>query len=356
MVEKVKNISISDLSSMLDALKKMDNVKRKLLFVISNNVFLGLLSIGDIQRAIINGIPLSSSINCVLRKNILTCFIGETLDEIKSKMLIHRTECMPILGESHELVDVVFWDDVFKETAIEVEPIALGLPVVIMAGGKGTRLLPLTNVIPKPMIPIGDKTIIEEIMEKFAKVGCDQFYISVNHKFELLQYYLENNNNNNKLEFFKENKPLGTAGSLFLLKTKITSTFFISNCDILVDINYKDLYNFHKEGGFELTIVSALKHVYIPYGTIETEALGHLKGFIEKPELTFQVNTGLYVVEPHILYEIPENEFFPINILVENILNRKGKVGVFPVSEGAWTDIGDWEGYLKIISQRQITV
>lgn len=350
MLEKVKNISISEDLSILAALKKMDETRHKLLFVIADEKFKGLLSIGDIQRAIINGISLNSSINKLLRKDILVSYVGESLEEIKSKMLLRRTECMPILNISNDLVDVIFWDDVFDENQTKSDNINLNLPVVIMAGGKGSRLVPLTNIIPKPMIPIGDKTIIEDIMDKFISVGCEQFYLSVNFKYDLLKYYLaQSEKKHYKIQYFKEDKPLGTAGSLFLLKNKISTTFFISNCDIIIDVNYDDLYNFHKQNGFELTIVSALKHIYIPYGTIETEGHGSLKGFTEKPELTFQVNTGLYVVEPHILNDIPENEFFPMNILVENILQRKGKVGVFPVSEGSWKDIGEWDEYLKII-------
>jgi NDP-sugar pyrophosphorylase family protein len=265
-------------------------------------------------------------------------------------MLINRAEFMPIINENHDLIDVILWEDVFDETQVKVVQVKLNLPVVIMAGGKGTRLLPLTNVIPKPLIPIGDKTIIEEIMDKFKVVGCNHFHLSVNYKYEFIQYYFSQlENNKYSIEYHKENIPLGTAGSLFLLKGKINSTFFITNCDILIDVNYEDLYNFHKQNGFELTIVSALKHIYIPYGTIETEGQGSLKGFIEKPELTFQVNTGLYLMEPHILKEIPVNAYYGMNELVETIKKRNGNVGVFPVSEGSWSDIGDWDEYLKII-------
>jgi NDP-sugar pyrophosphorylase family protein len=140
---------------------------------------------------------------------------------------------------------------------------------------------------------------------------------------------------------------MGTIGSLSLLKGKINKSFFVSNCDILIDQDYTEILNFHSEQKNEITIIAALKHFPIAYGTIETGENGQLINLTEKPELTFKINSGMYLLEPDLINEIPENEFFHITDLISKLLRDKRKVGVFPVSENSWTDIGDWDMYLK---------
>jgi NDP-sugar pyrophosphorylase family protein len=256
-----------------------------------------------------------------------------------------------VLNEANDLSDVYFWEDVFnygfKST---LEP--LDLPVVIMAGGQGSRLKPITNIIPKPLIPIGDKPILEIIIDRFSSLGVKKFYLSVNYKHEMIRFYFDGvKDKNYELHYFIEPSPLGTGGSLHLLKGQIQSTFFVSNCDIIIDQNYHDIYDYHKNQKNELTIVAALRHMQIPYGTLESGNNGELLELKEKPELTFMINTGMYVLEPHLLEEIPVNTFFHITDLIEKVKQRKGRVGVFPVSEGAWMDIGEWKEYNKTIQK-----
>ena len=346
--KKIENRIISKDTKLLSALKQMDKIDKKLLLVFDEDKFVNLLSIGDIQRAIINKLSLDTPILKILRSNTKNSSNTESVDLIKKRMFELRAECMPILNEEKDLVDVFFWEDIFEKDQ-KRKPEKINLPVVIMAGGRGSRLKPITNVIPKPLIPIGDKTIIEEIMDRFVEVGCNDFYLSVNYKAETIKHYFEQlQNNDYKIDYFQEEKPLGTAGSLFLIRDEIKTTFFVSNCDIIIDEDYEEILKYHRENKNELTIVSALKHYPIPYGTIETKNGGKLKLLKEKPELTFQINSGMYVLEPYLLDEIPENEFFHITQLIENIQKRNGRVGVFPISEGSWIDIGEWNQYFKI--------
>ncbi len=342
-----KNLKIEGNKTINHALRQMDLVRKKLLMVFDNTDFIGLISIGDIQRAIINNVDLNCEISKILRKDIILSKETESLEVIKNKMLSIRAEYMPVIDENNQIVNVYFWEDLFgKQSLPPLEKISF--PVVIMAGGKGTRLKPITNVLPKPLIPIGNKPIVEHIMDRFVNVGCNEFLFSVNYKSEFIEYYfntLENKTYN--ISFFKEDKPLGTAGSLHLLKDKINSTFFVSNCDIIVDQDYSEIYNYHRENKNELTMVAAIKHYKIPYGTLETLEDGVLYSMQEKPELTYKINAGLYILEPHLLNEIPNNEFFNITNLIQKILDRKGKIGVFPVSEKSWRDIGEWDEYLK---------
>jgi len=335
-----KHIIIKSDKNLLDALKQMDALEKKLLIVVDKNEYRGLLSAGDIQRAIIKNKSLDTIILKVLRKNIRIARPGDSFEKVKKMMVNYRMEFCPVVDENNKIVRIYFWEDLFKD--VKAQPLnKFDLPVVVMAGGFGTRLRPLTMVLPKPLIPIGNKTIVEEIFDRFVKHGCGQFYISVNYKAELIEYYLRNENLPHELIFVKEEMPMGTAGSLSLLKGRINKTFFVNNCDILIDQDYSEILSFHYKNKNEITIVAALKHYSIPYGTIETGNNGQLIGLTEKPELTLKINSGMYILEPHLLREIPENEFFHITQLIDLIKCRKGKVGVFPVSEGSWKDIGE---------------
>ncbi|MCF8296741.1 MAG: nucleotidyltransferase family protein [Saprospiraceae bacterium] len=350
MKNKLQDRILDQGVDLLTALKQMDTIDKKLLLVFDGTKFINIISIGDIQRAILKNIPLSTQIKDILRENTRIAQEKDSLESVKETMKKYRMECMPVINDKMDLVNVYFWEEVFGLDQKRVIG-KLNLPVVIMAGGKGTRLKPITNIFPKPLIPIGLKTIIEEIMDRFVEVGCSKFYISVNYKAETIKHYFEQLNNKvYHINYIQEEKPLGTAGSLFMLKEKIHSTFFVSNCDIIIKEDYSEILKYHNKNKNELTIVSALKHYPISYGTVETKEDGVLIELIEKPELTFQINTGMYILEPHLLSEIPENDFFHITNLIENIKNRNGKIGVFPVSEGSWKDIGDWNEYLKLIS------
>ena len=349
MIETIKSRIISPSASLLDAMKQMDTCGFKSLIVFSQDVFEGLLTLGDIQRAIIKNIALSTPIYSILDKRKIYGFVNETEEEIREKMRRLRAEIMPILDDEFNLVDVRFWSDLFKKSEASVRD-TIDLPVVIMAGGKGTRLKPLTNVIPKPLVPIGEKTILEEIMDRFETIGCHKFYMSVNYKSDLLQFYLDQLEHRYDISFFEEDKPLGTIGSVSLLKGVLNTPFFVSNCDIIIDQDYRDVYNYHLENQNDLTLVTAVKSLRIPYGVIETGEDGLMMALKEKPELTYMINTGLYILNAECIDEIPEGEMFHITQLIEKIKERKGRVGCFPVSEHAWRDMGEWPEYLKMVN------
>ena len=348
ILEKIKDRVISPQTTLIESMKLMDCLGKKLLFVFDGEDFLGILTIGDIQRAIIKGVSLSAESKSVLDSNKIYASVHDSKSQIKEKMSRLRAECMPVMDDSGEMIDAIFWKDWFiKENLAKKEKI--NLPVVIMAGGKGTRLKPITNVIPKPLIPIGDKTILEEIMDQFEGIGCKQFYMSVNYKSDMMRFYLDQLEHSYNIEFFEESMPMGTIGSVSLLKGKINTPFFVSNCDIMIDQDYRDVYDYHKANNNDITIVTAVKSTRIPYGVIETGENGLMTGLKEKPEKTYLINTGVYVLNSELINEIPENTFFHITDLMEKVKNRGGRVGCFPVSEGAWRDMGEWPEYLKMI-------
>ena len=347
--EKINDRCISVDECLLVALKQMDTQKVKTLFVLKDDLFVGIVTLGDIQRAIINNISLKEPISQILDKNKVYGYKYEDLDSIREKMRGMRAEVMPILDEKGDLVDVWFWNDVFKKSELSKRE-RINLPVVIMAGGKGTRLKPITNVLPKPLVPIGDKTILETILDQFEEIGCTKFYMSVNYKADIIKYYLSQLDHKYDIDFFQEEKPLGTIGSVALLKGKITTPFFVSNCDSINEQDYRDVYDYHVNNHNDLTIVTMVKSFKIPYGVIETGEDGLMVSLSEKPELTYQVNTGVYILNPNCIDEIPEGEFFHITHLMEKIKARGGRVGCFPVSEHAWKDMGEWPEYLKMIN------
>lgn len=347
-IYKLQQRSIEISLPIIQTLKRMDEIKVKLLFVFDAERFISILTIGDIQRAIIKGVSLTEPISAIVNTHKKFVSPQEPLEEIREKMLRLRAECMPVVDAEGNLVDVYFWNDVFQQSESSHSPL-IDLPVVIMAGGKGTRLKPITNVIPKPLVPVGDKTILEVIMDQFEAMGCKKFYMSVNYKSDMMRFYLDQLPHKYDIEFFEEDKPLGTIGSVSLLKGKIKTPFFVSNCDSINDQDYRDIYEYHKNNKNDLTIVTMVKCFRIPYGVIETGENGLMVELKEKPEQTYQVNTGVYILNPELIDEIPEGEFFHITHLMEKVKARGGRVGCFPVSEGSWHDMGEWPEYLKMI-------
>lgn len=346
-IDKIRNRIIAPDCTILSAMKKMDDIKMKILFVFTKDKFEGIFTLGDIQRAIIKGCALSSSVIDVLDRNKIYANVSESLESIKNKMEGIRAECMPVVNGS-ELVEIYFWEDLFG-TSEERKQELIDLPVVIMAGGKGTRLKPITNVIPKPLVPVGDKTILEVIMDQFENVGCKKFYMSVNYKADMMQLYLSQLDHKYDIGFFMEDKPLGTIGSVSLLKGKITTPFFVSNCDSINEQDYRAVYDYHKSNNNDMTIVTLVKSFKIPYGVIEAGEDGLMQSLQEKPEHTYMVNSGVYILNPELIDEIPEGEFFHITHLMEKVKTRGGRVGCFPVSENSWHDMGEWPEYLKMI-------
>lgn len=340
MIIDYRNRNISPEMSIIDAFKKMDVLDKKLLIILKNNILVGLLSAGDIQRAIIKNLSLNLSVKEIMRSNVRVGYVGDSIESIKKMMFEFRMELCPVINAKNEIERIYYWEDMFAET--KPKPLEqFNLPVIIMAGGLGSRLKPLTNIIPKPLVPFGEKTILESIFERFYFHGSHRFFISVNYKAELIEYYISNQKLPYTIEYFVEEKPLGTAGSLSLLRNKIEETFFVSNCDIIIEQDYSEILKYHREHQNELTVIAAIKNYSIPYGTIESGKDGQLLNLTEKPELTFKINSGMYILEPHLLNEIPDNEFFHITQLIEKIIQREGKVGVYPVSEGSWKDIGE---------------
>jgi len=350
----MKNISkfvVSNEASIRAAVQQMDMGGMGFVAITDSEGFLlGIVTDGDFRRAILNGVSLDENILKITNKAFKYLDAGCHKDEIIEHYKNYLVECLPIL-DNGKLVDIIFYRDLYGDEDIEQSrQEILDLPVVIMAGGKGTRLDPFTRILPKALIPIGEKPVIDIIMEEYARQGMRNFYISVNNKSKMIKAYLgDQNAEDYKIRFIEEDKPLGTAGSLKYLMDKIDTPFFVSNCDIIVKNSYYEIYKHHMDGSYDMTIVGSLQHHTIPYGVCKFEHGGLLKSIHEKPKFDFVVNTGMYLLNPDVLKVIPEASSFDMTELIHELKKKDFRVGVFPISEKSWIDIGQLTEYKKAI-------
>ena len=189
------------------------------------------------------------------------------------------------------------------------------------------------------------------ILQQFHDIGCRNFYISVNYKADMLKYYIDSLPQHYNIEYFQEDVPMGTIGSISLLNRKFSSPFFVSNCDIVIDQDFREVYDYHVSNANDITIVAAVKDYSIPYGVIEVGKDGIVSGLREKPTNAFMVNTGVYILNADMVDKIPPNTKFNITDLIEEVIAAGGRVGSFPVSANAWTDIGDMPEYIKFLGR-----
>ena len=336
----VRELCISKDTSIRESIKKLDATGKKIILVMEAEQLVGVITDGDIRRWILKNGDFSEPVEKIMNRNYKAIQPNE-LHLAKNLLKRHKLSAIPVINQNHEPIDMVFWDELYDDTKSMTRPIHT--PVIIMAGGKGTRLYPYTKIIPKPLIPIGDVPIVERIINRFHKFGCNEFYLTVNYKKDMIKAYFNDIDKDYGLFCIDEDKPLGTGGSLHLLSGKINETFFVSNCDILIDANYADILAYHKKKKNKITVVTSLKHYTIPYGVIDLNEEGRIKETREKPELNFLVNTGMYVLEPELLEMIPKDEFYHITQLIDSCIEQGIKVGTYPVTEQAWLDMGEFK-------------
>jgi dTDP-glucose pyrophosphorylase len=345
----MKDISVNPNITIRQAMKALDKTAEKCLIVVDENKkLLGTLTDGDLRRSILSGMNFTENITECYQKKATTFTQGNYTQEDATRVLLDKNlDLIPIIDKDGNVVDYLTWSNMNGRK--QNKKVLDDVSVVIMAGGKGTRMKPFTNVLPKPLIPIHEKPIIEHIIEKFTDVGCLEFYLTVNYKSKILKAYFDELQPHYDVSFVDEKDPLGTAGSLQYLKGKFDKPFFVTNCDIIIKEVYTDLYDFHQKGEYDITLVASAKEYIIPYGTCELNSDGHLSHINEKPKYEFLINTGLYILNPEVLEIIPENKFYHITHLIEDAKSQGKKVGVYPIDDDGWIDVGQWSEYKKII-------
>lgn len=328
--------------SVVEAMERIDKNGRGILFVIdSEERLIGSITDGDIRRWIIKAGNLEADVNQYMNNAPKFLFEGNR-DRALSYMQECHIEALPIVDLENKIIDIVFADsksEVRQAKSKNLKEVA----VIIMAGGKGTRLYPYTKILPKPLIPIGDIPILERIINKFYEYGISQYYLTVNYKKGMIKSYFADLNPEYIIHYVEEDKPLGTAGSIKLITDKFNFPVMITNCDTLIDVNYENLMQYHSSSGNALTIVSALKNIIVPYGVMHSKEQGIITSMEEKPKISYFVNTGLYVLNPELIKKIPDNTSFHMTQLAELLMDEGYQVGMYPISEESFLDMGEFE-------------
>ncbi len=342
--------------SITQALKQLDKAATKVLLVVDDSLrLLGTISDGDIRRYILRSGTLEGTVEQAMNPDPIVAFQDHHLSHTALRELFIRRSLsvLPVVDHEKRVVNYWTWRELFaEEDHPSVQSAALAnVPVVIMAGGKGTRLDPFTRVLPKPLIPVGDKTIIEHIIDRFRQYGAQQFYITVNYKAEMLEAYFQGLQPPYDVVFVREPEFLGTAGSLALLRDTLSTDFILSNCDIILDIDFADLVSFHREQQSSLTSVVAIQHHRIPYGVVQMQNGGQIQKIIEKPEYTFPVNAGVYVMSPRIFQYLPEATAVDMPQLIDTLLQSQETVLGYPVPSSAYLDVGQWAEYKEAVKK-----
>lgn len=347
----IRNVSVSPEMSIKDSLRRIDESGIGNLFVCGRDgELLGALTDGDVRRRILETGNLLEPIECCYNRHPV-CLQegGYDLQKVKTLMLDKTIEALPVIDEDRKIVKILFWKEVFQEEKICREKI--DVPVVIMAGGKGKRMDPFTKILPKPLIPIGEKPMIEVIIDNFTRQGVGKFFVTLNFKGDMIKLYFDSIEKEYSLNYIREEEFLGTAGSLRLLPADIGERFIVSNCDIIVKAEYSDLLKFHDKNKNMLTVAGAIHYHKIPYGVIHFGKDGKIEAIQEKPELDFTVNSGVYVVSRQAVELIPKGKRFDMTDLIQVLLAEKMNVGVYPVLQSNYIDVGQWEEYKSYINK-----
>lgn len=349
--KKITEYLISIDTDIRSAIKQLEVSGVDSLIVENNDKVIGLFTIGDFRRAVLKGLDINQDLSMVVNKDYI--YLKESYSIEEAKKIFIKNELIldiPIVNKTGRLLDIVSRKDCFSDGELNNNVNIKDVPVVIMAGGKGKRMDPFTRVLPKPLIPLGNEPIIKIIIENFSKYKANKFYVSVNDKEWMIKAYFHDHEFPFEVKYLAEDKPLGTAGALAQLKTKDYQHVFVSNCDVIVNADYASIYKNHIEEKRDLTIVGCMKQYTIPYGVCNVSANGSLESMSEKPKYDFLVNTGLYLINENVLNLIPDNTYFDMDSLINETMSKGLNIGVFPVSDKSWMDVGQWSEYSKTLN------
>lgn len=330
----LKNYCAGGNSNLRQIAELLNQSKVKTIFITStNNRLIGSVTDGDLRRAIINGISLDHSISKVMNTEPKSVLRGQ--DEIRTAsdlMKKFNLSIIPVVNKNDSVVDIINMTEHYYRKR-------LNYPVIIMAGGFGSRLMPLTKDTPKPMLNVGGKPILERIIDEFIDQGFHDFYISVHYLSEKIKdYFKDGQGKSIKITYIEENEPMGTGGCLSLLPKPLSALpYIIVNGDILSTIDFQSLINFHEENTSLATMVIRHLNVKVPFGVIESQG-SKLKSIKEKPSLDVMINAGIYVINKEVLKTVNE-KYIDMTDIFSSLLDKRKSVHCYPLVE-SWTDIG----------------
>lgn len=323
-----------------EALIKLDTLGTDaILFVVDeNNRLLGSLTDGDLRRGFIKGLGFEDSILSFIQPKPSYVVEGEDvlekLEDYKAKFF----KVVPVLNASMQIIDIIN----FRTTSTIIP-----VDAVLMAGGEGKRLRPLTESTPKPLLKVGDKPIIEYNIDRLGKVGVKNIYLSVNYLADQLRAYFKDGSDKRlNIKYVQEDKPLGTIGSILLVDKFKHDDIIVMNSDLLTNIDFADFYKTFKDSRAEMAVAVTPYHVDIPYAVMDVNGENEVKSLKEKPRYTYYSNAGIYILKKELLKMIPRDTFFDITDLMDKVLEMNLKLITYPIN-GYWLDIGKHEDYKK---------
>jgi len=339
-MKSIDKILLKTDDTLKKALTLIDQGTMRITIVVDDNKkLLGTLNDGDIRRAILNGYTLDTKVDKIYYKTPTVAHITDTRDAIISKAIKNKVYQIPIVDDDDKLVDVEDLATLLTHTNRKNK-------VILMAGGLGTRLAPLTNDTPKPLLKVGTKPILQTIIENFAGYGFTDIVISVNYKSEMIkEYFKDGSEFGVNIEYIQEDKRLGTAGALSLLKEIPNEPFFVMNGDLLTNVNFENLLDFHSFGKGDATMCVREFQYQVPYGVVETSN-DKIVSITEKPINRFFVNAGIYLLSPKVLKFIPKDTFYDMPTLFEKLIEHNKEVLSFPIHE-YWLDIGQHNDFIQ---------
>jgi len=339
-MKNYKNILLSPNSTIREALKIIDSGAMKIAIVVDEHEkLLGTVTDGDIRRGLLGTLGLEDAIETIIFKTPTVCKIDDTKEQILEIAVEKKLYQIPIVDHDGKLVGIEEVDELLK-------PKHKKNKVVLMVGGLGTRLRPLTEHIPKPMLKVGNKPILETIILNFKKYGFTEIILSVSYKSEIIEnYFGDGSNFGVNIKYVHEDKRMGTAGALSLIREKLNEPFFVMNGDLLTNINFEHMMDYHMSNSSIATMGAREYDFQVPYGVVNVEGID-IKSIEEKPIHNFYVSGGIYVLDSKVLEFIPENEFFDMPTLFKKVIEKNLKSISFPIRE-YWLDIGRMEEFEK---------
>jgi len=339
-MKNIERIKLTVNSTIKEALQIIDLGAVKFAIVVDgNDKLIGTLTDGDIRRAILDGKALDTTIETVYFKEPTVVNVNNTKEEIINLCTSKKIYQVPVLDNEGRVVSIDLLDELLK-------PETHANKVVLMVGGLGTRLRPLTDNTPKPMLPVGGKPILQTIVEKFVSYGFINIVMCVGYKSTIIQNFFEDGSRfGANIEYVIEEKRMGTAGALGLLKTKPDEPFFVMNGDLLTNVNFEHLLEFHLANNAIGTMCVREYDFQVPYGVVNVKH-GKILSIEEKPVQKFFVSAGIYMLDPECIDNVPKKEFYDMPTLFEELINMQKNIVSFPLRE-YWLDIGRIEEYEK---------
>ncbi|MEX2483766.1 MAG: nucleotidyltransferase family protein [Brumimicrobium sp.] len=327
-------------SSVRDALIKLDKLASDaILFVVDkNNILIGSLTDGDLRRGFIKGLDFETKLTEFIQPNPSYVFEGEESIEKLEVYKAKNFKIVPVLNPSKQIVDIIN----FKHTST-----VLPVDALLMAGGKGTRLRPLTEKTPKPLLKVGDKPIIEYNIDRLGKVGVKNIHISVNYLGEQIEeYFGKGEEKNLNIKYVWEDKPLGTIGSILLVDSFQNDDIIVMNSDLLTNIDFADFYKLFKDSNADMAVAATPYKVDVPYAVMEVDGGNKVTSLKEKPSYTYFSNAGIYLLKKELLKMIPNDMFYDITDLMDKVLEMNLTLVTYPIN-GYWLDIGKHDDFKK---------